>query len=295
MSNALEKKGNVRNFRSLYYENLGLRGVEQRKALELLLKDDEIGVLPPYQQIHEFVQQQQKEQVEHLLHTLKVINQLHETNDNFKDNVPMHIVQMYLLNEGEMGFMQPSETLEGEMKVLMSIGKLMSGIFENVVDSLLVSTKFFKLRQKHASHLNALTEMFEQRISTEDPEVWWHLKTMGVSKLLPCQRWFSSFFAEDLQDPSIERIWDKIVAGSCTILAYVAVAILLVFRQVILTKKSSENVLHFLSQIPQDRCETIVGEAIDLHIKHGFAMNSLYNVKDSNNTGTRSNAAVQTT
>lgn len=43
MSNALEKKGNVRNFRSLYYENLGLRGVEQRKALELLLKDDEIG------------------------------------------------------------------------------------------------------------------------------------------------------------------------------------------------------------------------------------------------------------
>lgn len=71
-----------------------------------------IGVLPPYQQIHEFVQQQQKEQVEHLLHTLKVINQLHETNDNFKDNVPMHIVQMYLLNEGEMGFMQPSEVLD---------------------------------------------------------------------------------------------------------------------------------------------------------------------------------------
>lgn len=43
MSNVLEKQNDVRNFRSWYYDNLGLRGVEQRKALDLLLKDDEIG------------------------------------------------------------------------------------------------------------------------------------------------------------------------------------------------------------------------------------------------------------
>jgi hypothetical protein len=44
MSGALDKQGDVRNFRSWYYDNLGLRGVEQRKALDLLLKDDEIGI-----------------------------------------------------------------------------------------------------------------------------------------------------------------------------------------------------------------------------------------------------------
>ena len=43
MSSVLDKQGDVRNFRSWYYDNLGLRGVEQRKALDLLLKDDEIG------------------------------------------------------------------------------------------------------------------------------------------------------------------------------------------------------------------------------------------------------------
>jgi len=32
-----------RNFRTLYYDTLGLRNVEQRKALEILLKDDPIG------------------------------------------------------------------------------------------------------------------------------------------------------------------------------------------------------------------------------------------------------------
>ena len=45
MSSAVEKERGVRNFRSLYYDNLGLRGVEQRKALDLLLKDDEIGMI----------------------------------------------------------------------------------------------------------------------------------------------------------------------------------------------------------------------------------------------------------
>ena len=32
-----------RNFRSFYYETLGLRNVDQKKALEFLLKDDPIG------------------------------------------------------------------------------------------------------------------------------------------------------------------------------------------------------------------------------------------------------------
>ena len=32
-----------RNFRAFYYDTLGLRNVEQRKALEILLKDDPIG------------------------------------------------------------------------------------------------------------------------------------------------------------------------------------------------------------------------------------------------------------
>ena len=32
-----------RNFRAFYYDTLGLRNVELKKALEILLKDDPIG------------------------------------------------------------------------------------------------------------------------------------------------------------------------------------------------------------------------------------------------------------
>ena len=65
------------------------------------------GILPRHQQSHDFVQKQQTEQVEHLLRTLKVIKRLSEENDT----IPSQIVQMYLLHEGEMSFMQPCEVM----------------------------------------------------------------------------------------------------------------------------------------------------------------------------------------
>ena len=74
-----------------------------------------LGVLPRHQQIHNFVQTQQSEQVEHLLRTLKVIRKLSEKNDS----VPSQIVQMYLLNEGEMGFMQPSEVITSQTNLFI--------------------------------------------------------------------------------------------------------------------------------------------------------------------------------
>lgn len=34
-----------RNFRSAYYEKVGFRGVEEKKSLEILLKDNPLGEL----------------------------------------------------------------------------------------------------------------------------------------------------------------------------------------------------------------------------------------------------------
>lgn len=34
-----------RNFRSAYYEKVGFRGVEEKKSLEILLKDNPLGTL----------------------------------------------------------------------------------------------------------------------------------------------------------------------------------------------------------------------------------------------------------
>ena len=56
---------------------------------------------------------QQSEQVEDLLRTLKVIKRLSEKNDS----IPSQIVQMYLLNEGEMGFTEPSEVITVESNI----------------------------------------------------------------------------------------------------------------------------------------------------------------------------------
>lgn len=36
-----------RNFRSAYYEKVGFRGVEEKKSLEILLKDSPLGAVTP--------------------------------------------------------------------------------------------------------------------------------------------------------------------------------------------------------------------------------------------------------
>ncbi|KAI4016873.1 TBC1D7 isoform 4 [Pan troglodytes] len=62
-----------RNFRSVYYEKVGFRGVEEKKSLEILLKDDRLGILPPHHESHAKVMMYRKEQYLDVLHALKVV------------------------------------------------------------------------------------------------------------------------------------------------------------------------------------------------------------------------------
>lgn len=64
---------------------------------------------------------------------------------------------------------------------------------------------------------------------------------------------FNSFF----------RIWDKVVAGSSKILAFVAVSLLLVFRHQLLAEKTSEGVSIFLNKVWHHSCAVVAtGEIV---------------------------------
>ncbi|PVD33627.1 hypothetical protein C0Q70_04885 [Pomacea canaliculata] len=90
-----------RNFRSYYYEKFGFRTVEEKKSVEILLKEQHInleklrffclrfalpavyrtlvwkillGVLPPHQSSHDFVLAQRKEQLKDLKQGLSLLN-----------------------------------------------------------------------------------------------------------------------------------------------------------------------------------------------------------------------------
>uniref|UniRef100_A0A3B4HCS1 TBC1 domain family member 7 n=1 Tax=Pundamilia nyererei TaxID=303518 RepID=A0A3B4HCS1_9CICH len=68
-----------RNFRSAYYEKVGFRGVEEKKSLEILLKDNPLGILPPHSDSHALVGGYRKEQYQDILEALEVMRYINSS------------------------------------------------------------------------------------------------------------------------------------------------------------------------------------------------------------------------
>ncbi|XP_013782701.1 TBC1 domain family member 7-like [Limulus polyphemus] len=111
-----------RNFRSYYYDKVGFRGVEEKKSLEMLLKDKPIDlakllkfcvcfslpamyreyvwkllldILPTNPESQKFVTDVQREQFNDLYHALEVMRKVNENTP-----LPEVVAQMFLLEEG---------------------------------------------------------------------------------------------------------------------------------------------------------------------------------------------------
>uniref|UniRef100_A0A2K5DM55 TBC1 domain family member 7 n=1 Tax=Aotus nancymaae TaxID=37293 RepID=A0A2K5DM55_AOTNA len=233
-----------RNFRSVYYEKVGFRGVEEKKSLEILLKDDRLdieklctfsqrfplpsmyralvwkvllGILPPHHESHAKVMTYRKEQYSDVLHALKVIRFVSDTTPQ----VEVYL-RMYQLESGKL----PR------------------------------SSSF------------PLPKAFEQYLNLEDSRLLTHLKMCSAVSKLPYDLWFKRCFAGCLPESSLQRVWDKVVSGSCKTLVFVAVEILLTFKIKVMALNSAEKITKFLENIPQDSSDAIVSKAIDLWHKH---------------------------
>lgn len=105
-------------------------------------------------------------------------------------------------------------------------------------------------------------------MNLEDSRLLSHLKTCSAVSKLPYDLWFKRCFAGCLPESSLQRVWDKVVSGSCKILVFVAVEILLTFKIKVMALNSAEKITKFLENIPQDSSDAIVSKAIDLWHKH---------------------------
>ncbi|XP_045440236.1 TBC1 domain family member 7 isoform X5 [Pipistrellus kuhlii] len=233
-----------RNFRSVYYEKVGFRGVEEKKSLEILLKDDRLdieklctfsqrfplpsmyralvwkvllGILPPHHESHAQVMMYRKEQYSDVLHALKVVRFVNDATPQ----VEVYL-RMYQLESGKLP-RNPSFPLP---------------------------------------------KAFEQYLNLEDSRLLSHLKMCSAVSRLPYDLWFKRCFAGCLPESSLQRVWDKVVSGSCKILVFVAVEILLTFKLKVMALNNSEKITKFLENIPQDSSDAIVSKAIDLWHKH---------------------------
>ncbi|XP_012885914.1 PREDICTED: TBC1 domain family member 7 isoform X2 [Dipodomys ordii] len=233
-----------RNFRSVYYEKVGFRGVEEKKSLEILLKDDRLdieklctfsqrfplpsmyralvwkvllGILPPHHESHAQVMMYRKDQYSDILHALKVTRFISDTTPQVEVYLRMHQLESGKLPRSP-SFLRP--------------------------------------------------KAFEQYLSLEDGRLLSHLRACSAVSRLPYDLWFRRCFAGCLPESSLQRVWDKVVSGSCKILLFVAVEILLTFKIKVMALNSAEKITKFLENIPQDSSDAIVSKAIDLWHKH---------------------------
>ncbi|KAL1784961.1 TBC1 domain family member 7 [Sigmodon hispidus] len=279
-----------RNFRSVYYEKVGFRGVEEKKSLEILLKDDPLdieklctfsqrfplpsmyralvwkvllGILPPHHDSHTQVMAYRKDQYSDVLHALTVVRFVSDATPQ----VEVYL-RMYQLESGKLP-RSPSFPLEPEDEVFLAIAKAMAEMVEDSVDCYWITRCFVRqLNSKFRDSLPQLPKAFEQYLNLEDSRLLSHLKTCSAVSKLPYDLWFKRCFAGCLPESSLQRVWDKVVSGSCKILVFVAVEILLTFKIKVMALNSVEKITAFLENIPQDSSDAIVSMAIDLWHKH---------------------------
>ncbi|XP_067683712.1 TBC1 domain family member 7-like isoform X2 [Haliotis asinina] len=236
-----------RNFRSCYYDKCGFRAVEEKKSIEILLKEQPmdveklsqfclrfpvptkyrhyvwkilLGVLPSHQPSHTYVSQQHRAMYQDGLRCLTVLRRVNE--DTPTEEV---FLKLYLLEEGNL----PFEEKNLPEKTVLCLRK------EDVDKRLLL-----------------------------------HLQENNVLSSLPLMDWFRCCFAGVLPDISFERVWDKVLGGSPSILVFVAVAIFLTFRRPLLSMNTTDEMVAYLRKIPEDCGDKLVSDAVELWQKHGF-------------------------
>lgn len=281
-----------RNFRSSYYEKVGFRSVEEKKSLEILLKDNKtldkvklqqfclrftvpgvyrnlvwkvlLDVVPIHKDSHKFVMQQREQEYNDLVHSLYFMRIASDQTPK-----PQLFLLMWLLETGRLKYDWNTQLDNYFYQSLCSISQSLLNVFDDNVDIYWISKGFFQFVDKFSNDVPKLTEYTRNLLEKEDQLLFNHLLSIGALNSIPLQSWLCSCFAGIISESSLGKIWDKLTGGSCKILVFVAVVILRTLRRNLLNCLMTNNVLNCLRNIPEETAEVIVNKAIEMWQQHG--------------------------
>lgn len=289
-----------RNFRMLYYEQLGLRNVDQKKALEILLNEDPLdqeklkifsqqfilpavlrpvvwkvllNITPIHKESMEFVVRERQGQYNDLKQALATMNMISIDPDLHEENQPHKtIVLMYLLENGMLSVLHKNIRKKDGHKVfvLESISKIVCEIIHNECDAYWISKYMFKEQEQFISLFVRLPKYVKYYLQLEDKRLFEHLCEIQLFKMLPYDKWFQTYFAPVFSESLVylEKVIDKLVAGSCNILVFVFVAMLLTFSIKLKEVKSSEEALKLISCLNADAGQNVIDKTMELWEQH---------------------------
>ncbi|CAG0888844.1 unnamed protein product [Darwinula stevensoni] len=290
---------------SYYYEKVGFRGVEEKKSLEILLKEDPLdliklkhfcarfpvleqyrismwkvllGVVPPYQSCREFVMQQRQEQYQDLIRL--VTNVLKWS----PSEAPLHrtFVLMWLVETRRLCFDRHRQFEDTEVQSMETLAGTLLDMFD---DSPIICYWMAKNLKSLSSELEPkypiFIDLFWTTLEKENARLQQHLVKIGYSKVIPLEIWFRDFFAGILHQSALQRVWDKVLGGSPKVLVFVALALLLTLRMTLITRKLCHEIEASIAtaitstlRVSEDSASQVVLNAFDLGQKHGYLMTS---------------------
>ncbi|XP_023679261.1 TBC1 domain family member 7 isoform X4 [Paramormyrops kingsleyae] len=224
----------------------------------------QLGILPPHSDSHSLVMGYRREQYRDILEALKAIRVVHAATPQVEVYLRMFQLEAQELSRSSE-LAPPGEDDEN----FLSIAKSMEEIVEDPVDCYwLIKCFVTQFNNKFGDTVPHLPKSLEHYLNMEDSRLLTHLKSCGALTKLPYDPWFWRCFSGCLPESSLQRVWDKVISGSCKILVFVAVEILLSYKNKLMGMKRLEGILQFLANMPQENTDAIVTKAIDLWHKH---------------------------
>lgn len=292
-----------RNFRSSYYEKVGFRSVEEKRSLEILLKERPfdktklrqfcfrftvpaiyrnylwkilLDVIPVYVDSHEFIMNQRKAEFKDLQKALKITRIL---DDYTKPH--LMFLTMWLLRTRRAKL---DITTQLEVPLHRAMSRIAETLWhivdidcyeEKLVDTYWILCGLLDQVQKFHKEVNKLQECACNLLEKEDPELYKHLIKIEALHNIPYDVWFCSCFAGTISNGSIAKIWDKIVVGANKILIFVTVVTLTTLRRLLLRCENLDGILDTISNITEESSEVIVNKAIESWQQSGSTLTTI--------------------
>ncbi|KAG6795205.1 TBC1 domain family member 7 [Apis mellifera caucasica] len=292
-----------RNFRSSYYEKVGFRSVEEKRSLEILLKERPfdkaklkqfclrftvpaiyrnflwkvlLDIIPVYVESHEFIINQRKAEFQDLQKALKIAKIL---DDYTKPH--LMFLTMWLLRT-RRAKLDMNTQLEFPLHRAMSrMAETLWHIVdidsyeEKLVDTYWILCGFLDQVQRFHKEINKLQECTCTLLEREDPELYKHLVKIEALYNIPYDIWFSSCFAGTISNGSIAKIWDKIAVGAYRILIFVTVVTLTTLRRLLMRCENIDSILNTIANITEETSEVIVNKAIESWQQSGSILTTI--------------------
>ncbi|XP_060528842.1 TBC1 domain family member 7 [Cylas formicarius] len=273
-----------RNFRSVYYEKVGFKSVEEKKSLEMLLKDRPLdraklmqfclrfyvpytyrglvwkltlGVVPIYVDSHPLVMNQRRQEFSDLHHALVTTRLI---NANLPK--PQLFLAIWLLQSGVLPF---DINLTQDKAFLSIVRSLIQMQFsENDADLYWTAKNFYEFTRKFHSDIPKLVEQTHNLLEKEDHRYYKSLVDNNFLDSLPLSLWFECCFAGVINEKHLSRVWDKVCGGSVKILVFIVVVMLTTLKHRILKFKDVESVLNCIRNMTEDTADIIVNKSVDM-------------------------------